>query len=210
MRKADKYGHCEGVRSPANIRTASMRKALALVIAFFFATSCTSVITGELMDRGIRDFSLNDLVSRPEAYQGRLFIFGGIIANTTVTNDGSLVEALFVPVDSLGNLKDMSRQTARFLALYPQEKGVLDPVIYRKDGQVTIAGTFRGVKTGRIDRMDYVFPEFVIDEIYLWEEPPRVQYVPGYYVPYGGWSPYWGPYWSPFLGPPLPYRHYRR
>jgi outer membrane lipoprotein len=145
---------------------------------------------------------------RPETYHVKFFIFGGIIANTTVTNEGSLIEALFVPVDSFGNLKDVGRQTARFLALYPKDKGILDPVLYHKGRQITAAAVFKGLKAGKIDQMDYVFPEFVVIEIHLWEELPEMQYISRYHVPYGRW----GPYWDPFLWPPLPHRpyHHRR
>jgi outer membrane lipoprotein len=179
-----------------------MKKIVLLAFAAVLVASCAPVIRSDLMDRGIRDFSFNDLLAKPEMYRGQLFILGGIIVSTTVAEEGSLIEALYLPVDSSGYLKDNKGRTFRFLALYPKEKGILDPVIYRRGRQVTVAGIFKGLRPGKIDQMEYAFPEFAIDDCYLWEELPQVQYVPRYYAPYPGWDPFWGPPW--------PYRYYRQ
>jgi len=183
-----------------------VKKIIVLAVAALITASCASVIPKELMEKGIRSFSFNDVLAKPQAYQGQLFVLGGIVVATTVTDEGSLVEALYVPVDSYGYLRDIKGQTTRFLAAYPKGKGVLDPVIFRRNRQITIAGTFNGLKSGKIDQMDYLFPEFTIIEIHLWEELPQVVYVPRY-APYG-WGPYGSPYWDPFWGPPWPYRYY--
>ncbi|OPY64702.1 MAG: Outer membrane protein slp precursor [Syntrophorhabdaceae bacterium PtaU1.Bin034] len=172
----------------------SMRKAIPLIVALsLLVTSCATVLRKDLMQTGIRDFSFADLTAAPDVYKGRLFILGGVIAGTSVTENGSLVEALYVPVDSSGYLEDR-KPSVRFLALYPKERGILDPMIYRKNRQITLAGIFTGTQRGKIDSMEYTFAVFQIEQIYLWEERPVVQYVP---YP-------WGPYW----GPPWPYRYY--
>jgi len=50
--------------------------------------------------------SLSELNSAPVMFEGKLYILGGQIVNTRVTKDGSLIEAIYVPVDSRGYLKD--------------------------------------------------------------------------------------------------------
>jgi hypothetical protein len=52
--------------------------------------------------------------------------------------------------------------------------------------------------------VDYRYPVFRLDEIYLWRQEPWYGY-PGYYGPYG--YPYYYPYYDPFwYGHPWGYR----
>jgi outer membrane lipoprotein len=167
----------------------------------FSLLSCAPVIREDLMKSSIRTFSMTDLQKDPEPYEGKLFVFGGIIVNTKVTSDGSLIEALYVPVDSRGYLKDLGTNQVRFLALYPKENGILDPVIYQRERQITLAAGFLGTREGKIDTMEYKFPFFSIKEIYLWAKQKDYYYPPYYYGPYPYfWNyPYWG--WG-YGGPP--------
>jgi outer membrane lipoprotein len=181
----------------------TMKKAMLLGLTAILLVSCTPVIRKDLMTAGTREFSYQDLITTPDAYRGKPFILGGIIVTTKLTDAGSLIEALYVPVDSLGSLRGLQRSPWRFLALYPRDKAILDPMIYSKDRTITVAGTFEGLESGKIDEMAYTYPVFRIDEVYLWADGyagfpayPRIQ-------PY----PYWG---GPFFGPPgYPYRYWR-
>jgi outer membrane lipoprotein len=166
--------------------------SLAILVSFL-SLSCTPVLRKDIMDVAIRDLPMADLKKTPELYVGKLFVLGGIIVNTKATAEGSLIEAVYVPVDSRGYLQSIGITHARFLALFPKESGFLDPVIFRPDREITFAGEFGGMRDGKIEEMEYSYPFFKIKEIYLWEEK-RVYYYPYYYEPY----PYWGwdyPYW---------------
>jgi outer membrane lipoprotein len=176
-----------------------MRKAIVALLLLLLLSSCATVLRKDLMERGIRDFSFTNLVKDPETYKGKLFILGGLIADTRLTERESLIEALYAPVDRGGFVGDITSPPQRFLAFYPKEAGILDPMIYKSNKQVTLAGTFTGTQTGMIDKMEYLFPTFQIQEIYLWEERPRIQYVP---YPWGPFYPYPGPAW-PYLGGPF-------
>jgi outer membrane lipoprotein len=168
-----------------------MRKIILLAVSLVILTSCASVLKKDLMREGIRDFSFQELVSNPDAYKGKLFVLGGIIAQTTLTDRDSVIEALYVPVDSAGYLKNIHAPTMRFQALFTREHGILDPLIYRANRQITLAGTFTGVEQRKLEQMSYTYPVFKIVQIYLWQPAVVVQY------PYA-WAPYpWGPYWGP-------------
>ncbi len=158
-------------------------------------SSCAPVIRKELMDVGIRGVPLSEVKQNPDLYKGKLFILGGIIANAKVTPEGTLIEALYVPVDSRGYLTG-EEIDGRYLALFPKESGMLDPVIYGTGKRITVAGEFVGTRSGKIDEAEYVYPFFLIKEIYRWDE--RIYYPPPYfYYPYYWWdAPYplwWGP-----------------
>ncbi len=169
-----------------------MRKLLFVALALIVLSSCTTVLRKDLIETGIRNFSLQELTANPQQYQGKRFILGGQVARTTLTEKGSLVDALYVPVDSYGYLKSI-QPDGRFLALFPKEMGMLDPALYTSNRRVTISGIFTGVQQGRIGQMEYLFPTFRIEQIYLW---PR-----NAYYPYAYWGPEWGPPWGPPWSP---------
>lgn len=179
---------------------------LALLIA---ASACAPVLRHDLMEAGIRNVSLSDVQRNPDPYQGSLFILGGIIVDTKATPEGSLIEALHVPVDSRGYLEGIGTVQNRFLALFPKESGMLDPLVFKRNREITCAAEFRGLRQGKIDDMEYWYPFFVIKELYLW--PERTSYYwPVYYEPYPYWwdYPYWRhghPYWGWRYHVPPPY-----
>lgn len=174
--------------------------AMASLILF----SCAPVLNRQIMKEGERNVSLDEIRSNPDPYLGKLFILGGIIVETRFTQQGSQIEVLSVPVDSYGYLKEAERTMGRFLVIYPREKGLLDPVVYKKGRTVTLAGSFLGDRKGKLDDMEYTYPVFEIRQIYLWEEPQDYRLYPYPYYPYNFYpGPYWyNPYWGPWPPPP--------
>ena len=129
-----------------------MKKLVFLIAATLILSSCAPVLSRELMKQGSRDVSFALLREDPDAYRGRLYILGGIIVETRLTEKGSAVEALFMPVDSYGYLDESKHSQGRFLAIYPRAKGLLDPVVYKRGREITLAGDGlsrkKSVKTG--------------------------------------------------------------
>ncbi|MDI6890425.1 MAG: Slp family lipoprotein [Thermodesulfovibrionales bacterium] len=181
-----------------------MKKFFLIIFVVITVLSCAPVLRQEIMETGIRDFSLSDTRNNPDLYRGKPFILGGLIVNTKFIERGSLIEAVYVPVDSRGYLKDMELSNGRFLAIFPKEKGLLDPLIYRRGREITLAGEFIEVRSGRIDEMEYTYPVFEIKEIYLWKE--RKVYYPDYrpywcdypYPYHYWWDPWWWRHYPPY------------
>jgi len=174
-----------------------MKKFVLIIITAMILFSCAPVLREETMRIASRDVPISDIRTNPHFYDGKLFVLGGVIVNTKLTERGSLIEAVYVPVDSRGYLKDVERLNGRFLAIFPKEKGILDPLIYRKGREITLAGEFIETRTGKIDEMEYTYPVFEIKELYLWEE--RYYITPAYplwyhYYPYWWYDPWWGFY----------------
>lgn len=168
------------------------RYSVFFIAVLLILSSCAPVFKEEIMKNATLNPSLAELNEQSTMYEGKLYVFGGKIVNTRVTKDGSLIEAIYVPVDSRGNLKDYM-QSIRFLALLPQGKGILDPMIFSKNREITIAGIYKGVRTGQLDEIHYPYAYFEIVDFHLWEE--RVYYPP---YPY----PYWyDPWYDPWYGP---------
>lgn len=171
-----------------------MKKACFLILISMILFSCAPVLRVDLMQQGSFDVNFSDLEENPGLYKGELYILGGVIAKTTATKQGSLIEALYIPVDSRGYLKEFSPSGGRFLALYPGR--FLDPLIFRERREVTLAGEFMEVREGYIDEIEFRFPLFEIKELYLWEVRKDYHYgepYPYWYYPY----PYWwyDPWW---------------
>lgn len=173
-----------------------------LVFLALVSASCAPVLSQDIMKRGIKDFSLSEVRDNEMLNRGKLFIGGGIIVKTEATQEGSLIEAIYVPVNSMGYLKNLSVTDGRFLALY-RGKELLDPLIFRKKREITFAGEFTGTRKGKIDEAEYIYPFFEIKQIYLWEEQPRRDY---YMYPYP--PPYYYPPWYYDHRPYYPWWYY--
>lgn len=178
-----------------------MRKYyLTLLFAALLITSCAPVLSKNLLSNGTFNEGLSEIKQDPASYKGRLFIFGGIIVKAETTKDGSIIEAIFVPVDSLGYLKSYKTSGGRFLAIY-KSREILDPLIFREKREISLAAEFIEIRKGKIGEMEYDYPLFEIKEIYLWEEMKKTDYY-YYYMP----PPY--PYWYYRYRPYDPWWYY--
>ncbi|MBI4843878.1 MAG: Slp family lipoprotein [Nitrospirae bacterium] len=166
-----------------------MKRFLLIILCSLPLLSCAPVLRQELAVNSLYGFRLADLAEHPGAYEGRTLMFGGIIAKTTLTKEGSLIEALYMPVDSRGYHLD-NAPAGRVLALFPGNKNILDPMIFREKREVTIAGEYIGMRKGVIDEIEYIYPIFRIVELYLWEEEKDYYRHPRHHL-YMGY-----PYWS--------------
>ena len=82
-----------------------MKRLLLIILTLVMLSSCAPVLNNDLMSRGIFDMRASVITEDPDMYRGKLFIMGGIIVNTKATEAGSMIEAVYVPVDSMGFLK---------------------------------------------------------------------------------------------------------
>jgi len=167
-----------------------------LLCAVVLLASCAPVFREDIMkDASLNPF-LSELNANAASYEGKLFVFAGMLDTTRVTKEGSLIEAVFIPVDRWGRPGDYM-ESVRFLALYPLEKGILDPLIFRKNRLITIAAIYKGVRIDRLGEIEYPFSYFEISDFRLWEDP---------YPAYNP-SPYW--WYDPWYDPWFPHRRWR-
>ena len=180
------------------------RGSICAAIGFtMILCSCAPVLNRDVMREGSRELSFAALRENPEPYMGRLYVFGGIIVNSSFTASGSQIEAVHVPVDGLGYFKESGQSQGRFLAVLPKDAQMLDPEVYRRGRRVTLAGEFVATQSGKIEDMDYRYPVFQIRQIYLWPRqrpynPPGYYYDPWFYpFPYYYGAPWWSNYYIP-------------
>lgn len=176
-------------------------RGVYLLVFVVFLYSCAPVLRPETMEIASREVPLFAMREDPSPFIGKLYVLGGIIIETRFTHEGSLIEALYVPVDSRGYLTSLNESDGRFLALFPKESGHLDPLIYRRGREITLSGEFIGLRKGKLDEVEYTYPLFEIREIYLWPRIREYYYMPPPYYPPPPFYPY--PYWWRYY--PYPY-----
>ncbi len=168
-----------------------------IVLTAAMASGCASVISTGVLERVNSDITFEALKKAPQSHKGEVVLLAGVIVDTTLTPTGATLEIYQTGMDWENRPKNPDRSEGRFLAEY---QGFLDPEIYSRGRQVTVAGKILGVKVKKLGEMDYAYPLLRAEEIYLWEKEkplPRGPY-PGY-DPWGPWG-FWGP-WYPRYSP---------
>ena len=140
-------------------------KRLCAVLLLLLLASCASVVRPDLMKEATRNPDLAVLGQSPDAYRNHLFALGGLVVQTAFRPEGWHIEAISAPVDSLGHVEEASALGPRCLAIYPNDMGVLDPLI-DKGRTITVAGTLVGTTKGKAGEGEYVFPVFKVSQIH--------------------------------------------
>jgi len=96
--------------------------------------------------------SLTQLHTTPEAYKDRIVMLGRDVLSTRNLTEGMLLEVLQKPLDATDRPLATDRTEGRFMTLC---KGYLDPAVYSKGRQVTLAGRVLGMRTDTIGEITY-------------------------------------------------------
>ncbi len=158
-------------------------------------TSCAPTISKQLREQVDQSVSFGLLSADPEAYKGKIVIFGGVIAQTTPKPGQTELEIVQKNLDSSNEPETTDKSDGRFLVI---ADGFRDPFIYKKDRKITVAGEVIGSEVRKLDALDYRYPVIKALELKLWPQPsPNLS--PFYWGLGGsiGWGPYgyWG--WGP-------------
>jgi len=160
------------------------------LLLFILFSGCAP-ISKELRAEADKTLTFQQVFQKPEAYKGKIVIWGGEIVQTINQEDKTtLIEVLQRPLDWQEEPKETGPSGGRFLVL--AEK-YLDPQIYRNGREITVAGEILGEKTRLLGEMEYRYPLVLSRQIYLWREY-GYHYPPPYY-PYGPWGDY-DPWWD--------------
>ena len=181
-----------------------------LVVVGILGMGCGRTVSPSVRQQAQPPIPFRDLHANPEAFTGRTVILGGEILNTQNTENHTFVEVLQKPLDRSDAPRFTDKTAGRFMARCDT---YLDPAIYAKDRQVTIAGQVLGRHTGQVGETEYVYPLMSCIETHLWPHTVAHSHY-GYYDPFYPWYPhlYYHPL-HPFHGLHYPYhrhRHHRR
>lgn len=163
-------------------------KFLALALSI---SGCAYPISQQLREEAAKNVTFEMVLNNPSAYIGDIVIWGGTIIKTVNLKGGTAIFVLDTPLDYWGEPKQNMHSKGRFIA---ETSEFLDPEVYKRGNQVTLAGEVSGQKTVPLGKGSYIYPVVMIKELHLYE---RERHYPYYYYDYP-YEPYW---WGPYYGP---------
>ena len=114
-------------------------------------------------------------------------LWGGEIIETVNVQGGSEMIVLDTPLDYQERPERARYSRGRFVA---KSSKFLDPAIYKKGKEITLAGEIVGKETKPLGKTEYTYPVVLVKQLHLWKRPYY-----GRYYPYWG-GPYYGPYYD--------------
>lgn len=141
-----------------------MRRFVLFICISLLFSGCAHVVSKEMRDRADKGVPPEVLFQDPDAYVGRVVILGGFIVSTAMTEDGSYLEVVQNPLDSMGRPGDRDISSGRFLIFF---EGRIDTAIYSAGREVTVAGEVLGRKVQPLGETQYSYPLIKADELHL-------------------------------------------
>ncbi len=168
-----------------------------LLITAILGCGCASTIPKAILDQVNRHITFEALKENPSAHEGQMVLLAGVIVKNTNTPTGATLEVYQTEMDWEDRPIHTDISKGRFLVEYGH---FLDPEIYSKKREITVAGKVLGVKLLKLGEMEYPYPVIGAQAIHLWKKIKPLPYDPYPWYPIGGmWGP-WG-FWGAWPGP---------
>lgn len=145
-------------------RTALCRMARP-VLVLLLATGCASAIPQDVRNRVDPAATFKSVFHDPDAYKGKIVLWGGEIIRTRTTKDATWIELLQHPLAGNDRPIQGAASEGRFLI---RHDGFLDPAVYGRGREITVAGEIQGRQTRPLDEVEYAYPVIADQELVLW------------------------------------------
>jgi len=159
-----------------------------LSICILLLSACSN-LPRLIEDPPLFDISYRQATPNIAHYKDAPVRWGGVVIGVENEQNFSLVQVLYYPLNSYGRPRLDKPNEGRFLIKSPE---FLDPAVYIKDTEITVAGTLKGDIERKVGNKTLRLPLISSTVIYLWPA-----YIPGSYYGYGGFGygyPYYGYY----------------
>ena len=134
-------------------------------------TSGPEVIPEPLKSQLDSKVTFQDILQQPEAFQGKLVVWGGEVLHAKRSTDATQLEILQLPLDDSHQPSSAKTDSqGRFLATEPT---FLDPATFPPGTRVTVVGEVTGGQTAQLDEMAYHYPTLTIKHLQVWEKEPE-------------------------------------
>jgi outer membrane lipoprotein len=183
-----------------------------LLIVCLLLNACTT-LPPAIKNPPLNDISYNQANRDVASYKDAAVRWGGIIVDVENEQNFSVVQVLSYPLDSDGKPRTDKPNEGRFAFKTPE---FLDPAVYTKNTEITVAGTLTGDIERLIGKKVMRMPLVSASTIYRWpvydydNRYDGFGYGYGYNPYYGGYPYYWGNYYwpsyTPFMRTPFGYR----
>jgi len=164
-----------------------MKTKYFIPVLLILIVSCTP-FSREVMQEVKRDITFGEVAKAPETFKGEAVIWGGVIIETIPRTGDTLLIIRQTELDFLKRPRNLDKSEGRFIIQY---QGFLDPAIYSKDREVTVAGIIEGKEERLIGEHRYAYPVVKSRALNLWE---KWEDTPYYYDPWYYWNPFYNPW----------------
>ncbi len=135
-----------------------------------FLIGCAPIVSTELKAAADTSISFKEVQENPEAYKGKIVLWGGEIIQVLPQADGTtLIEVLERPLGWWDKPRKTVEFRGKFLAL---AKEPLDTSTYKMGNRITIAGEIQGEIQGKIKELTdstYRYPVLLNKEMHVWK-----------------------------------------
>jgi outer membrane lipoprotein len=170
---------------------AGVRRILAVAVAAGLFCGCGHVISGDVLKEAEKKVTFGELRKDPDAFKGRVLVVGGFILQVLPQKEGTLLEIYQTPLDRQGMPLGPETTGGRFLVMSQE---VLDSNVYRRGARVTVGGTVKGGRAGKVEKTDYLYPYLTVKDIHVWEKARPRNNDPYRWGPRGPW--WWNPWYD--------------
>jgi outer membrane lipoprotein len=136
---------------------------------------CSYVISPEMRERASKDTAFPMVFQDPDAYQGSIVIWGGVVDDAYSSPEGTRIIVIDRPLDSSGTPRANADPRGRFIA---QTSERLELGEYRKGRKLALAGEIMGKETQPLGETQYTYPVVEISELHLIREEAIPPYRP--------------------------------
>lgn len=173
-------------------KIAAMLRKVSFILIFLVLGGCASQVPFLIRQPPPENPSFTAVQKDISRYQGSHVRWGGTIANVQNKKETTVIEIVARELGKDGRPKQTDVSPGRFWAHVDH---FLDPVIYKREREITVYGTVEKLGKGHIGEHPYLFPVVQVNTYYLWApiETEHYYYPPYYYAPYGyyGFYPFW-------------------
>lgn len=145
------------------------------------------------------DISYIQAIQKAPIYKKAAVRWGGIIIDVENEQYQSYIQVLLYPLNSYGRPQLEQSSVGRFMIKSPS---FLDPVVYIKNTEITVAGTLDTEVERTIDKKTLKLPVVLAQTLYLWPKYEPNNYYNSYGIGYGGYGGFgpFGGYYGGFGG----------
>lgn len=164
-----------------------------ILLLYLFLVACSNIPTN-IENPPTFDLSYNYAAQDSERFKKLPVRWGGVIAAVENEANASYLQILSYPLNYHGRPLLNETPRGRFVV---KSKQFLDPLLYQKNAEITVAGIFMGKIDKTLDKKVLSLPLVESATLYQWPQytPYPTPYFYGGYG-YGGWSGFG--YYSPF------------
>ena len=177
---------------------------LYLLLICLLLSACAG-LPSALKDVPVADIPYGQASQSINSYKDASVRWGGVIIDVENEQDFSLVQVLFYPLNSYDGRPQLNKPGEGRFVIKSTE--FLDPVIYAKDKEITVAGILIGDIERTIGKRVVRLPLISATAIHLWPNIERDDYYGrrGFgdyrfnpYFGYPGYPFYWRGYYGPY------------